>query len=82
MHGAYSHAMSEGSIYNCIDSTIKVLYEVAVPILIKLPNREEGQREANLFHEKSQFPRIVFAAIDGTHIRVSPIVLFSFLLQC
>ena len=74
MHGAYSHAMSEGSIFNCIDSTIKVLHDVIVPHLIKLPNPEQGQREANLFNEKSQFPRIVFSAIDGTHIRVSSIL--------
>ena len=71
LHSGYAHNMSEGTIWNCIDSIIDVLYDVVVPQLIQLPDENEARRQANLFHAKSGFPRLVFGAIDGTHVRVS-----------
>ena len=72
LHMGYAHDMAEGTIWECIDSIIDVLYDVVVPQLIQLPDENEARRQANLFHDKSRgFPRIVFGAIDGTHVRVS-----------
>ena len=71
LHSGYAHAMSEGTVWNCIDSVLKVLYEEVVPQLIELPDGNEARRQAEIFHQKSKFPRIIYAAIDGTHVRVS-----------
>ena len=70
LHDSISHQMSEASIWKCIDSVIKAVYEI-VPDLITLPTPQEAAAEARLFQSKSGFPPIAYGAIDGTHIPVS-----------
>jgi hypothetical protein len=55
-----------------ISTSLKVLFENLVPQYITLPTYEEAQEEAHLFHAASSFPPIVWGAIDGTHVLVSP----------
>ena len=73
LQGAYNHGISEGSHSNCIDTVIDAMFDNVVDQLIVLPDEQEARREADLFHQASgfQFPRIAFAAIDGTHVLVS-----------
>ena len=71
LHGSYAHDMGEGTVYNCIDSVIEALYEHVAPEQIVLPTEEQARREADLFHAKSRFPRLIWGAIDGTHVDVS-----------
>ena len=71
LHGSYAHDMGEGSVYNCVDSVIEALYEHVAPNHIVLPTEEQARREAELFTNKSNFPPIVWGAIDGTHVDVS-----------
>jgi hypothetical protein len=39
---------------------------------ILLPSSREALHEADLFHARSGFPKIVWGAIDGTHITITP----------
>jgi uncharacterized membrane protein len=56
------------SISTCLDA----LFEFFVPEYITLPTTAEALEEASLFHAASSFPPIVWAAVDGTHILVTP----------
>ena len=81
VQASYSHSLSSGTIFNCIDESIDVLKRVLVDEMIVLPDEQEARREAELFYRKSNFPKIAFGAIDGTHIPVSVLQNFHFLLE-
>ena len=52
----------------------RALFEPLVKRFINLPTESEARYESELFHAKSQtvFPKIVFGAIDGTHVDCIP----------
>ena len=76
-NAAYAHNCSEGVIHQSIDDVMKAIMSEVVPKYICLPTPEEAAKEARLFQERSNFPPrphqpIVWGAIDGTHVCVSP----------
>ena len=34
------------------------------------PTEDQAIKEARLFHARTGFPKLIFAAVDGTHIKV------------
>ena len=66
-----SLGLSQSSIKKACGVCIDIFFDHFVPKFIVLPTREEALREAMLFNERSGFPAIAWAAIDGTHINVS-----------
>jgi hypothetical protein len=69
-HASYAHGMSYGAIVESIDICINVLHKYLVPNYIRLPTQSEAKEEAELFHQASGFPALVWGAVDGTHIKV------------
>ena len=67
----FCHGISEGAVHDSLVKVIDAMYTHVCPQLIKLPNETEARHEADLFYNCSGFPRIAFAAIDGTHVKVS-----------
>ena len=73
-----------GDPLNCFASEISTskIYENTTIVLTAMkknfirkymdpnPSKADAIREARLFHNRTGFPRLVFAAIDGTHIKV------------
>ena len=70
-HAAFAFDCSANVIKESIRESIIVLFEEIVPKFIRVPNREEGLKEARLFHILSKFPAIIWGIIDGSHILVS-----------
>ena len=71
LHDSYSHGMSEGAIWNQVNSVIDALYKHFVPLWLKLPTEKQARREAETFHDHTGFPKIAWGVIDGVHFNVS-----------
>ena len=69
-HEGGKHRTSTGAIDQNVTLCIRSLFEPLVKSFISLPSEDQGRDEAELFHQKSRsvFPKVVFSAIDGTHI--------------
>ena len=70
-HAAFAFDCSANVIKESIRESILVLFDEIVPKFIRVPNTEEGMKEADLFHLLSEFPAIVWGVIDGSHVLVS-----------
>ena len=68
---AYAHNVSYGVIVESIAIMIDVIHDNMVDIWIKLPDQREAMSEASHFTAMSNFPCLLWAAIDGTHCKVN-----------
>jgi hypothetical protein len=68
----FSYEFSTGSIVKSNKIIIDALFDKFVGRHIRFPTREEAIKEAKLFCEASDFPApIIWAALDGTHVRIT-----------
>ncbi len=68
----YGHEMSAGAVHSCIHTCITIFSRMLVPRYVKLPTAEQSKKEALDFQRISTFPPIAWAAVDGSHIKVTP----------
>ena len=54
-----------------IQIVLEAIHGNFVDLWVKLLNKEEALAEAAQFHLISNFPPLIYAAIDGTHFPVS-----------
>ena len=69
-HSGVNHGLSEGSVCESIHMVNQVVFDEVVPKYICVPTEEEAKMEAALFSQKSGFPPIVWASLDGTHVEI------------
>jgi hypothetical protein len=68
----YSHEISKSAALQAIKQCVSIFFDVFVPSYIKMPTPDQAKKEARLFSQNSAFPPVIFAAIDGCHVRVNP----------
>ena len=69
-HCAFTFEMHPSTVDKNVRIVVQAMYESFVDKFIRLPSRDEAKREAVLFQSKSDFPKKVFCAVDGSHVRV------------
>ena len=69
-HSGVSHGLSEGAVCESIHMVNQIVFDEVVPKYICVPTQEEAKMEAELFSQKSGFPPIVWASLDGTHVEI------------
>ena len=67
---AFASEICRESIRKNVDIVLKALQKRFIKKHLRRPTREEAKNEADHFHRKTGFPKMVYAAIDGTHIGV------------
>ena len=70
LHEHYAHGHSEGSMWQHVNYVIEAMNEHFVPLWLTLPTEAQARREAEIFHDHTNFPKIAWAVIDGVHFDV------------
>ena len=69
---AYSHDISKGVIAQSIKLVNNALYDYLVPRYIKFPTPQEAEASAEKFKEQGFPAKLIWGALDGTHVLVRP----------